>query len=520
MRLWLASVVVLPLGLVAACSSSDPAPVSPTPDAAPVDDGGVADADAATGDEIAWQKCGGAAGRTNECAVVKLPLDWSAPKGKTIDVKVIRSRAKADAAAPVAIWQLPGGPGQKGEVGAMGFNTLFKAYDHYTLDPRGTGASTPLNCEEEAKTLGWFEPQDVPQVKACADKLKAQWGDDLRHFSTSNAARDIAELLRRTTVKDQARYVLGVSYGTGLALRLLQVAPELPLDGVILDSTVSPTRSWVTTGMNGGDAPLRTLVESCNANNDVCKAKIPDPPKFLSDLLAKINTGTHCPTTRNYTAKKYRRVIQAALATPGVQPMLPAFLYRVNRCDPADEPAIEKFAEGRGAFGDDASGGPFTVGLHLNVVFSEYVSKSDPGPEAIAAAENATLVTAGEAAGYRLGFDVWPTFPADPLVRQLPTTNVPLLMLAGAWDPLTPPAEQAEVKSHFTAPNQTLVPLLNSGHSSFLNYPCPTSIVSAFVKAPTSTLDVSCASKVTSLFAGNAQLAKQFFGTADVFENP
>lgn len=513
--IWGAVLAATPLTGVWACSSSDQAAApSPITSDAGVDAPGAEDAEASA-PTLGWKKCPGPVGRAAECVKMDMPLDWSNPSGKTIPVLVQRSLA-AKQPASVALWELPGGPGQASSLENLTPKELAD-YDLYTIDFRGSGQSSPLECNDIANVLGWFEPQDVAKVADCGTRLKAKWGDDLRHFSTTNAARDLAEAMRQTAAPGQKRFLLGISFGTLLAQRLLQVAPEL-VEGVILDSIVAPTGSAIMPAASW-DGVLATVLESCAAKDAVCREKLgPKATQVIDDLRAKLALPTsHCPTSRNLTPRHYRRLIGAALGGNLFSP-LPALLYRINRCDPADEPAILKFVDRVKPFADDA-GSIVNIGLFFHITFSELVSKDDPSAEAAAAAENASVASVHEAVAMRMAKDVWPAAPPDPLDDAYASTTMPMLFLSGTFDPRTPPAAAQEVKSHFPGEKQSLVSFAGYGHNPFPTFSCPRAIVTRFIENPTARVDRTCADVDNTVY-GNASQAMTFFGTQSYWDNP
>ena len=85
---------------------------------------------------LVWHDCGGG----DQCATMKVPLDYAAPQGRTIDVKISKVPA-----GPRKIGSLvvnPGGPGGSGIAYAEARSSvwsldLLRHYDLVGFDPRG-----------------------------------------------------------------------------------------------------------------------------------------------------------------------------------------------------------------------------------------------------------------------------------------------------------------------------------------------------------------------------------------------
>jgi Predicted hydrolases or acyltransferases (alpha/beta hydrolase superfamily) len=170
------------------------------------------------------------------CATLNVPLEYGTDMDETIELFVRKFPAKQEKKG--SIWLVAGGPGESGAslyplIGQ--FAELFPHLDIFVPDHRGTGLSGKI-CPVE-------EGVDSPDGIALSN---AEWGpcfgymfshaEYVKSFSISNAARDLDYLINQLSGSG-SRYVYGVSYGTQLVLRMLQIHSST-LDGVILDSLV------------------------------------------------------------------------------------------------------------------------------------------------------------------------------------------------------------------------------------------------------------------------------------------
>ena len=117
---------------------------------------------------VAWHRCpAGSAGAVVggfSCATIAAPLDYSNPSGPKIRLAVVEHPATGPASRGVIFFN-PGGPGGAGTVQLPAFigffpKELLRQYDIVSWDPRGSGASTAVQCfasqAAESAFLGKF----------------------------------------------------------------------------------------------------------------------------------------------------------------------------------------------------------------------------------------------------------------------------------------------------------------------------------------------------------------------------
>jgi pimeloyl-ACP methyl ester carboxylesterase len=214
---------------------------------------------------IAWHRCpaGSAAAQAGGflCATVAAPLDYQDPSGAKISLAV----AEHTATGPVhrgVIFFNPGGPGGPGTVQLPQWiglwpKELLREYDIVSWDPRGSGASTAVQCfpsaAAESAFLGKYAlfPADRGQQRGYIRRWRAfgkicaaRNGALLRHVSTADSARDL-DLLRQALGQPKLDY-LGISYGTFLGATYANLFPRR-VGRLVLDGNVPP-QAWT----NGG----------------------------------------------------------------------------------------------------------------------------------------------------------------------------------------------------------------------------------------------------------------------------
>jgi pimeloyl-ACP methyl ester carboxylesterase len=422
------------------------------------------------------------------CATFQVPLDWGNPTAtKRIDIRVWRF-LRTDAPSVGALWFLAGGPGNPG-MGSVGTYKKMRdradalqlnfSYDMYAYDHRGISGSTPLNCStamaEDSPGGEWITVEEYP--RCVVDLLSIYTHRELAMFSTTNAAWDVRFVSTwEQSQRQQQNYkvaVLGESYGTYLALRMLQLEgqdsrPHL-IDFSILDGVVAPDLYSYMTQTGTFTSALRTLCSACAEDYGGCrKALGPAPCQTMLKVKRLLETG-HCAEA-GFAAADFVSFNGRVLSLLG-SPLLPLVLTRrLLRCNPEDVVIVKQRLRSLGASVATSLNAAFTPSrtggnqaLLFNVVYSENQGLSDnPYPylknvgmdidaDALGWFSPAQNFTAAQA--------VWPTYD-DPLSNLYPSNiSSPILMMNGGLDGNTPVAYAFHAQQRLAArTNPAVVP--------------------------------------------------------------
>ncbi|HEU5242456.1 MAG TPA: alpha/beta hydrolase [Ornithinibacter sp.] len=260
-------------------------PVSVTPQSPPPGSEALA---SFYGQRLDWTDCEGA-----QCATLRVPVDYDAPQGETIELALVKVPAKSRSQRIGSLVVNPGGPGGSGVDYALGADFIVgegvrDAYDVVGFDPRGVQRSAPIDCLTDTELDAFLgsdpTPDDAAEEQVFARTAQAlgeacgrKAGPLLEHVSTADAARDL-DVLRGALGEEKLTY-LGKSYGTYLGTTYAGLFPEqvgrMVLDGVVAPDLTSEelnlgqakgfegaTREWAAYCVQEGDCPLGDSVDT------------------------------------------------------------------------------------------------------------------------------------------------------------------------------------------------------------------------------------------------------------------
>jgi pimeloyl-ACP methyl ester carboxylesterase len=228
---------------------------------------------------IDWTNCGDGL----ECATIPVPLDWDEPDGEKIELAVIKHSASKPEERIGTIFTDPGGPGDTGVGLIKGAGDDLDAwsdgrFDWIGWDPRGTHASSPIDCFETPADADEFwagirlpsTPEESAAFAVHSKELALRcgevMGDLLSHVSTVDTVRDL-DHMRELIGEDKITYV-GLSYGTVIGQVYANMYPEhlraMLLDGlvnVVAYSTSAEVRA--ADGASSADEVFDQFIATC-----------------------------------------------------------------------------------------------------------------------------------------------------------------------------------------------------------------------------------------------------------------
>jgi pimeloyl-ACP methyl ester carboxylesterase len=393
------------------------------------------------------------------CGVHEVWEDRSARSGRRIPLRVMLLPAHNPGSAPDPIVVLQGGPGASNvaAAGLLAGSPLRADRNILMVDVRGTGGSAALDCGFQAGygSTGYLEDfLPIAGVRACRDSLTAQ--ADLTQYVTPHVVDDLAEVLDALDLEQVNLH--GFSGGTRQALAFIRRHPERVRTALLEGPVPLDARIPLTFARDAEDA-LDGVLAECLRDAACGRAFPAIRQEFLSVLQrvdsapVPITVGRQNETVRiSLSRPAFAQIIRYMLYRPATAAALPLAVHRAARGD---------FARLGGAAVSVGVGGGISIGFYLSNTCSEDLPWFTDA-EASSAAAGTFLGT------YRLqqqrdACSVWPR-------AELPTgylgpvrSPVPVLILVGERDPVTPPRWGHEVAKHLANTQVIVVP--GGGHA-------------------------------------------------------
>lgn len=527
-----AHLTLLVVALVFGCEAAPPVAIdagggddASAHDAAPASDAGSA--------PITWEPCSRLTEGTTmdvECASLDVPLDPAQPGGRTIPYFVKRIRAAAPRRGVLVL--LNGGLVSSGvdlEPSIDFFMAKAPGFDLLIPDHRGTGRSSRLGCTDaELETSPGGFSVLPEEAEACEAALRAEWGDDLDRFGTTEAAHDVLVLIERAREEGDAVFVFGVSYGSLLAQRILRIAPVGTIDGTILDGTCNPgvcTMSQIDRWM---DDLSRRFFAEC-ARDAFCSARLgADPIATVSSTLDMLDAG-HCPevVAAGLDRTTARALMASVLGYAGwtLRPSVAAMIYRLGRCEPRDVAALRVLVRVLAGepptlpagvrYASDPAG--FRVG------FTELWEEPAPTVAELVAFDEAAIASASVSVRLGRTREHWTVTAPDEHAHRLADTTAPMLILHGGLD-FIPDVSADVARAHYTAPHQTYVTIPRAPHSTLFAPTtamrgCAGALIEQFVADPEADIDTTCTTQIAPIdFTAIGSYGVSLFGTSDIWD--
>jgi len=426
-----------------------------------------------------------------QCGTLVVPENYAKADGVKIAINFVVLPAIDNSKDKQPLMFLAGGPGQAATELAShiyrGFNEIRKTRDLLLIDQRGTGKSSPLQCDDPLELDPYTSvPEDfsITDIEQCLSQLSGE----LSQYNSENAIRDFDAV--RAALGHPQVHIYGGSYGTRAGLVYMRLFPE-SLKSVTLDS-VGPIE--VPIGLFGKSAEQSFVKLLDNCQNDlICAKQYPKLAQEFAELSAKLalapvtveiahpRLGTNTAFTISHD--KFISTLQMQLYSMQTRSLVPLLIHQAYVGD--YKPLAGLIAQSEGGMG-------IYIGLHFNIVCNEDFPKISASMRAADAdnnfAQDMSLAMVAKACS------VWPTYQPSSDFYQSVSADIPTLILSGALDPVTPPSNGE--KSHAHLPNSHHIIAKNNAHI-VASTPCGVNIVNEFLATQEPTeLDVSCLAEI------------------------
>lgn len=377
-----------------------------------------------------------------DCGVLTVPENRAVADSQLIRLPVVifRSRAAVPASDPVIF--LTGGPGNSALTGQRSgkSNPFLEARDQVVMEPRGARLSQPhLDCPNINALKGEIAAgrargaaagsRFVRAAEQCRALLVAA-GADLNGYTSVEAADDLEDL--RVALGYRQLNLYALSYGTRLALTTARRHPE-SVRSMVLDSVLPPEVGYDETASANTWRALNAVFDGC-AVDPVCSRSWPNPRADFEAVVARADRerlpfGLEDPTIDARGAEVVQ-AIAGALQDPQRIPLIPRAV---------GEAAAGRYGE-LGRWITQAQGASaFSWGLRLSVWCGEEAPFEDAvRVRAQTEADNGLGGVDGRTASPEV-CAAWNVATAPAIENEPVKTDIPTLILAGQFDPNTPP---------------------------------------------------------------------------------
>jgi pimeloyl-ACP methyl ester carboxylesterase len=435
-----------------------------------------------------------------KCATLEVFENRETKTGRKIGLNIVVYPASARIKEPDPIFVFAGGPGQAatdlvGTVAPVVMSGLTAKRDVVFIDQRGTGKSNLLNCK--------FPDDDTPEManpatrRAFTQKLVSECREtlskraDLTQYGTTNAMADYDAV--RQALGYEKINLWGASYGTRAALEYLRRFPER-VRTLTIDGVASPNMALPESFSRDAGAALEAAFAACEKAN-ACETSYPNLRADFSALLTRLdkapqrvslrNPTNNLPRETTVTRQGLSTMVFSTLYVPQLVSVLPEAMHQATLGNYAPMLALS------GGFADFAED-KIAFGMRLSVNCAEDVPRISDAQRL--AAEKLPPFGDSFIREFSTACEVWPKGKVAADFHEPVKSDMPVLILSGGLDPVTPPGFGDEVKRslpnslHFVAPNV--------GHG-VSTQGCAPKLIKRFIeKASVAELDGECLKRV------------------------
>ncbi|MEO6347995.1 MAG: alpha/beta fold hydrolase [Aquaticitalea sp.] len=403
-------------------------------------------------------------------------------KGRKIDLNIIVVPALNTKSSQFPIFYFDGGPGVAATKNASWFaeknNPYRQNHDIVLIDIRGTGKSNPLHCHSlqyRNDLMDGFEEMYPPDaVKKCFDSLSKI--ADLSQYTTTNIAGDIDEV--RDWLGYNKIHIYGLSYGTRLAQEYMRRYPSA-IETVILQSPTSTGSKMPLYHAAYAQATLEMLFNDC-AKDSLCNKNFPELKKefytLMRDGKAQVFSTNYLLADGNLKKlsipwNSFQTKIRTQMYDPDALRKIPFIIHQTYKGN--WKPFLELYPQQK-KFNDFIA-----EGLYLCITCSEDVPF-------IKKQESDSLTKNTFMGKYRIqqqqqACDNWVagSIPSDFLTAV--HSDLPVLIIAGGWDPVTPVSMAKEIAVNLTNSQLVIIPQMSHTFDGLSNGECFDDMVLEFI---------------------------------------
>lgn len=451
---------------------------------------------AAGADQLGMETCelvvpGTPLSTMGQCGWLRVAENPAEPEGRRIDIRVARIPARGREAAPDPLIFFAGGPGQAATetwpLVAYALRKVNESRDILLVDQRGTGQSNALKCPQVELEVAMASDWDAV-ARTTRDCLESVDGDP-RFYTTTIAMHDIDAA--RAALGYQKVNLYGGSYGTRAAQVYLRLFPE-QVRSIVLDGVVPQSLALGSEHAEKLDQAIFRVLAGCD-DDPVCAEAFPETRRKLRELIAMLETEPvavtpmHPTTGKPFSMTFDRDVLASSLRflsySADTQAMLPLLVSEAHETRSFERLASQMLIAAAGLQQS------ISQGMELSVLCAEDYPKFPQGGDREKYLMGNLMHRAVE-----VQCGIWPRGPVPEDFNAPVSADVPVLLLSGELDPVTPPEYADEVAAQFPQAMHLVAP--GQGHI-VTTRGCMGDLVSQFIiEGAFEGLDTACLSRM------------------------
>jgi pimeloyl-ACP methyl ester carboxylesterase len=443
------------------------------------------------------------------CGYLVVPEDRSQPDGPTVRLHVAIFKSTNPDPEPDPVIYLAGGGGvnhldSSGYYLSHGGYEILERRDYIMYNQRGAHYNQPtLGCPDYSAFLSELAGQNLNSEDYHASKLEflldcrddlVDRGINLEMYNSAVNAADLNDL-RLVLGYDQVN-LYGTSYGTRLALTMMRDFPE-GVRSMIIDSVYPPQVDYFSEFAANAHQAYLKLFESC-AVDPFCNETYPELEDVFYDVIDNLNASPSSFTWMDepvmFNGGVFSEAIYLMLYTAEIG-IAPKAIFEASRGDFA---IIEPYILGA----MDITTTHLSWGAYYSIHCSEEAIL-DTFDHALALSADLPpqimdyYIWTGPSAAI-FNFDLctsWGVDPANNIESEPVVSDIPTLLLAGQFDPITP-SDWAQLAAS-TLSNSYFYEFPGIGHGVMRSNRCALEIGLQFIHDPKTEPDASCVDDLT-----------------------
>ncbi|MEE8378699.1 MAG: alpha/beta hydrolase [Candidatus Aminicenantaceae bacterium] len=370
-------------------------------------------------------------------------------EGRTIKLFVVILHALSETPRPDPFFPLAGGPG--GDV-TRSVNAYKKSWireerDIVFVSQRGTGGDNRLDCVlavSDENLQDYFDPLfNLENFRACLEELQKNF--DLTMYSTCLAADDMNDL--RLALGYDKINLTGTSYGTRAALVYMRRHPET-VRSAILNGVLPLANKNPLFHASSAQEAIQLLLADCFENPE-CRVAFPNLEEEFLTVLERLDEEPagvliDHPVTKervpvNLDRASFMEALRTMMYSYGRNRQVPYLIHQAFLGD------YEPFA----ATGIQSSRNirrGLALGMLLCVTCGEDISRVRD--EEIVRFTQGTFLGDARIRQQMAVCEFWPKSNIPDNFGDPVHVDVPILLLSGTMDPVTPPIWGTKTASH------------------------------------------------------------------------